>query len=95
MKLEARLAQPELTMDDAFEIATALETSDINNVYSKLTAPIQGPARVMQKKMELSVASHLERLHEAACAFNASGIIQTRLMGLLSHSGSKPGFRMH
>ena len=90
-QLEAHLARPELTLDDAFEMASELESSEINDVYSRLTAPIQGPARVMRKKMELSVAGHFERLHDAACKFKASPTIQTRLGALLSHSGSKPG----
>lgn len=90
-ELEARVTVPELTLDDAFEMAMKLESSEINDVYSKLTAPIRGPAHVMRKKMELSVLSHFERLHEAACKFKASPIIQTRLAGLLCPSGSKPG----
>ena len=93
-QLEARLARPELTLDDAFEMAIELESSEINDVYSRLTAPIQGPAYVMRKKVELSLASHFERLHEAACKFKASPTIQTRLAGLLSHSGSIPGSGM-
>jgi hypothetical protein len=50
---------------------------------------------VMRKKMELSVAGHFERLREAASNFQASPTIQTRLDGLLSHSGSKPGSGTH
>ena len=90
-QLEARLAEPQLALDDAFEMAIELETSEINDVYSRLTAPIQGPAHVMRKKMELSLAGHFERLSEAASKFHASPGIQTRLANLLSHSGSEPG----
>ena len=90
-QLEARLAEPQLTLDDAFEMAAELESSEINDIYSRLTAPIQGPAHVMRKKMEVSVAGHFERLREAATKFQASPTIQMRLAGLLSHSGSKPG----
>jgi rubrerythrin len=94
-QLETRLARPELTVDDAFDMAIELESSEINDVYSKLTAPIQGPAHVMRKKMELSVAGHFEKLQEAASKFNASPSIQARLSGLLSHSGPKPGLGVH
>jgi hypothetical protein len=87
-KLEARLAQPQLDVDDAFEMAIELESSEINDVYSRLTAPIQGPAHVMRKKMELSVENHFEKLLEAAVKFNASSITRARLAGLSSpHSG--------
>ena len=57
-QLEARLAAPQLTLDDAFDMAIELESSEINDVYSRLTAPIQGPAHVMRKKVELSVVGH-------------------------------------
>jgi hypothetical protein len=40
-RLEARLAEPELALDDAFELAIDLETSESNDVYSRLTAPIE------------------------------------------------------
>ena len=90
-RLEARLVEPQLALDDAFEMAIELETSEINDVYSRLTAPIQGPAHVMQKKMELSLAGHFDRLSEAASKFHASAETQTRLADLLSHSGSEPG----
>lgn len=90
-RLELHLAEPKLALDDAFEMAIELETSEINDVYSKLTAPIQGPAHVMRKKIELSVAGHFERLSDAATRFHASPSIQIRLAGLLSHSGAEPG----
>jgi rubrerythrin len=90
-QLEARLAATQLTLDDAFDMAIELESSEINDIYSRLTAPIQGPAHVMRKKVELSVAGHFERLRAAASKFQAAPTIQTRLAGLLSYSGSKPG----
>jgi hypothetical protein len=82
-RLEARLCEPKLRVDDAFEMAIELETSEINDVYGRLTAPIDGPAHVMRKKMELSVAGHFERLSQAASRFHASQAIQTRLTSLL------------
>ena len=94
-QLEARTNQTGLLPDDAFEIAIELESSEINDIYSGLTAPIQGPGHVMRKKMELSVASHFERLQHAASKFNASATIQTRLASLLSHSASERNSRTH
>jgi hypothetical protein len=87
-KLEARLAVSELTVDDAFQMAIELESSEINDIYSVLTAPIEGPAHIMRKKMELSLENHFERLHEAARDFKVSPNIQAHLAGL-SYSGSK------
>jgi rubrerythrin len=94
-QLEARLAQPKLTLDDAFEMAVELESSEINDVYSRLTAPIEGPAHVLRKKIELSEAGHIDKLIEAAAQFKALPAIQTRLAGLLPHSGSGEGRGNH
>jgi len=85
-KLEARLEDSALTLDDAFEMAIALESSEINDVYSRLTAPIEGPPHIMQKKIELSVANHFERLDDAARKFHVSSLVQAHIAGLLSHS---------
>jgi hypothetical protein len=89
-RLEMRLAEPKLALDDAFEVAMELETSEINDVYSRLTAPVQGPAHIMRKKMELSVAGHFARLSDAAAKFHAGPAIQGRLADLLSRSGASP-----
>ena len=88
-RLETKLKKPKLTLDDAFAMAIELESSEINDIYGRLTAPIEGPAHVMRKKMELSVANHFERLHEAANKFHVSPVVQAQLARLLSHSGSK------
>jgi rubrerythrin len=88
--LELRLEHPQLTLGDAFEIAIELETSEINDVYSKLTAPIQGPAHVMQKKIALSLSGHFDRIYDAAKRFHVSQPIQTRLANSLPRSGFGP-----
>ena len=93
-RLEDRLAAPQLTLDDAFAMAIELESSEINDVYSQLTAPIQGPAHVMRKKVELAMAGHFQRLYEAAWQFKVSPLIRNQLEGLLS-SGSKVGSHPH
>lgn len=89
-KMEQRIGAAGLTLDDAFDCAIKLESSEINDIYSKLTAPIEGPAHMMRKKMELSVAAHFGRLYEAARNFGASADIQMRLAKLLT-SGRSPG----
>jgi hypothetical protein len=94
-RLEARLREAHLDLDDAFEMASELENSEINDVYGRLTAPIQGPAHVIRKKMELSVAGHFERLSQAASKFHTSPAIQTRLASLVSHSGPDKGSGVH
>lgn len=92
-RLEARLSAAALTVDDAFELAIELEASEINEVYSKLTAPIEGPAHILRKKMELLSDRHFDRLRDAAGRFGASQTTQTKLGKLLSHSENNGGGR--
>ena len=83
-KLETQIAAPDLTLDKAFDLAIRLESSEINDVFSKLTAPISGPAHVMRKKLELSLGGHFEKLYEAAKRFGTSPATQARLARLLA-----------
>lgn len=87
-QLEARIGSPDLTLDDAFDVAIRLESSEINDVYSQLTAPIQGPAHVLRRKVELSVEGHFEKLHEAAGRFGASVGTKSRLARLVASNGA-------
>jgi len=87
-QLEQRVGVPDLTLDDAFDVAIGLESSEINDVYSRLTAPIQGPAHVMRRKIELSVVGHFARLHDAARRFGTSAEVQSRLGRLVSSNGA-------
>lgn len=80
--LEVRIADPGLDVDRAFEIAIILESSEINEIYKTLTAPIEGPWYVLRKKIDLSVGNHFEKLEEAARRFNASPDVQKRLVKL-------------
>jgi hypothetical protein len=80
--LEKRLVNSALDIDGAFEIAMILESSEINEIYKTLTAPIEGPWYVLRKKIDLSVGNHFEKLDQAARRFGASPEIQKRLAGL-------------
>jgi hypothetical protein len=88
-KLEKRIAGPALTLNDAFDIAIRLESSEINDVYGRLTAPIEGPDHILRKKMELSVDTHFEKLYQASRTFGTSVETQMRLRRLLA-SGRFP-----
>ena len=88
-RLERTIAAPNLTLDDAFDVAIKLESSEINDVYGRLTEPIEGPDHILRKKMELSVESHFEKLYTAARTFGASVEVQTRLGRLLA-AGRSP-----
>jgi hypothetical protein len=88
-KLEKRIVAPDLTLDGAFDIAIRLESSEINDVYGKLTAPIAGPDHILRKKLELSVETHFQKLYQAARTFGTSVDTQMRLSRLLA-SGRSP-----
>ena len=78
-RLSQKAAEPNLTIDDAFTIAVELEASEINEIYRNLTAHIEGPWYVLQKKLELSEDKHFERLKKSARQFGVSPRIIERL----------------
>ncbi len=75
-------ASPEITLDQAFEVAITLESSEMNEIYSDLTANVTGPWYVIRKKIELSISNHFERLREASNRFDVAVDIRTKLGSL-------------
>ena len=78
-RLSEKVMSPNLTIDDAFDVAVELETSEINDIYSKLTANVDGPWYIVRKKIELATENHFEKLKAAAREFQASKEIQLKL----------------
>jgi len=60
------------------EIAIEIESSEMEDLCQKLTAPIAGPPHVVQKKLDLSKKEHLSKLRTAAERFGASAAIRSR-----------------
>ena len=77
-RLETRATRDGLSIDDAFEIAIEIESSEMEDLCQKLTAPIAGPPHVVQKKLDLSKKEHLSKLRTAAERFGASAAIRSR-----------------
>jgi hypothetical protein len=77
-ELEARAEGPALNLDDAFDIAIQMETCEMEDICDRLTAPIQSPPYVVQKKIDLSKNKHFEKLRYAAERFGASPSIRAR-----------------
>jgi hypothetical protein len=77
-----KVAEPNLTADEAFGVAIDLESSEINEIYKNLTANVDGPWYVIRKKMELSEENHFERLSNAAQRFGISEAVRDRLAKL-------------
>lgn len=81
-ELSARAHQPGVTLDEALDIAIALEGSEINDIYDNLTANVEGPWHILRKKVELSTHDHFEKIREAAVRFGAAASIQAKLAAL-------------
>jgi rubrerythrin len=81
-RLRNKIAESNLTIDKAFEVAIELETSEINEIYKNLTDHIDGPAYIVRKKLELSEENHFERLKNSAVRFGVSPDVFARLMKL-------------
>ena len=70
---------PALNLDGAFEIAIQIETSRMEDICERLTAPILSPPHIVEKKSGLSKKKHCEKLRAAAERFAASPAIRERL----------------
>jgi hypothetical protein len=64
--LEKRAADPELTISAAFEIAIAMEGSEVNDIYCLLTTPLHRSMYLLRRKTMASMPDHLERLLQEA-----------------------------
>jgi hypothetical protein len=80
--LGARTSMANLTVDEAFDIAIALESSEINEIYDNLVANVSGPFYVIRRKIELSIRNHFAKLRAAAVQFGASRSTLERLANL-------------
>jgi hypothetical protein len=79
--LGSQASDPQVTVDAAFEIAIQLESCGMRDIRLKLTEPIQGPAHVQRKKLEISSES-CGKLRTAAERFALSPTVRTRLADL-------------
>jgi rubrerythrin len=82
-RLSEKVASSDLDVDGAFEVAIELESSEINDIYRRLTAKIDGPWYVIRKKIELSIDNHFERLKEASVRFGVSTSVRDQLERLV------------
>ena len=77
--LSTRVNAPDLTINEAFDVAITLESSEINEIYKNLTANVSGPWYVIRKKIELSAGNHFDKLRDAAAHFGISAEILSKL----------------
>ena len=77
--LHGLVVSPGFDLDQAFDVAITIESSEINEIYDNLTSNLSGPWYVIRKKIELSICNHFEKLRHAAERFSASEAVRTRL----------------
>jgi len=68
-RLEKRAQDRKLSMEDAFRIATELERSEVNDIYSGLIRPVQGTPYILRKKIQALRPGHMRSLIQAARKF--------------------------
>jgi hypothetical protein len=77
-ELARRATEPGLTVDEAFDIAVQIETSEIEAIRAGLIQPIDGPFHILNKKREIC-ESYTPRLREAARNFAVSPSVQSKI----------------
>jgi hypothetical protein len=77
--LEKRARDPNLTLEEAFSMAIALEASEINAIYCHLTMPLDSSLYLLRRKIATSVPNHIVELIDAARKF---GVGETDLQEL-------------
>jgi hypothetical protein len=68
-RLEKRAAAPKLTVEQAFQLAIELETSEINTIYCYLTTTLHSSMYLFRRKIATSLPHHLDELFAAARKF--------------------------
>jgi hypothetical protein len=68
--LMSRASNPNLTAEEAFQIALELETSEVNDIYDSLTTPLHASTYLLRRKITASLPDHVEHLLREARRFN-------------------------
>ena len=61
-RLSKRGKDPDLSVNEAFQIAAELEASEINAIYCNLTTPVHASMYLLRRKIMISMPDHVERL---------------------------------
>ena len=89
--LEKRVGRKNLSLDDAFLIAAALEGSEINDIYAGVIGPIQGTWYIMRKKIETLIPDHMQSLIRGARKFGVSAPTMAKLVEIKRRQAPKTG----
>ena len=78
-EIEKRVADPELQINEAFQIALELETSEVNEIYCQLTATTHNAPYLWRRKVASLSPGHVGFLAAAARKFGVSENVLGRL----------------
>jgi hypothetical protein len=65
-RLEKRVAEPNLTIEQAFGLAVEMEASEINAIYCHLTTTLHSSMYLLRRKIATSLPNHIDELLVAA-----------------------------
>jgi len=71
-EFEKRAGDRELSKDEAFEMAAALESTEVNAIYCHLTTPLHASLYLLKKKIAASPFDHVGHLATAGKKFKVS-----------------------
>lgn len=79
-------SDPDLSIAAAFRIATEMETSELDAIYDRLTAPVHASMYLLRRKVATTLPDHIGFLYREACKCNLPEEILKQLERAVSHS---------
>lgn len=87
-------ADKELTVTEAFRLAFEIESSEIDDIYEKLTRPLYSPYPFLQEAFHLGYRDHLRRFAKAIVQFSGDASLNQNFESLArkhTYSNSRTG----
>jgi len=77
---EKRVANADLTLEEAFSLAVEMEASEINMIYCNLTTALHNSTYLLRRKIATALPNHVDELIAAARKFGVKvGVIELPL----------------
>jgi len=76
---ETRAADPQLSVDDAFQIALELEASEVNDIYCHLTTTTHSSVYLWHRKVATLAPDHIGHLADTARKFGVGADLLRKL----------------
>jgi rubrerythrin len=68
--LRRRAAKPDVSVEEAFKIATLMEASEVNDIYGHLTTPVHASMYLLRRKLATTLPDHVGNLYKEARKHN-------------------------